>query len=129
MYFSIPQKGLLHAVDDVSFDVYPGETMGLVGESGCGKSTVGNVIMRLLHKTDGQILYQGKNIFTEWPDKLEISKKMQIIFQDPYSSLNPRKTIDKSSASRISSINTATKKRYQKRSTSFATLLNCRTTF
>ena len=88
-------KGMLHAVDDVSFDVYPGETLGLVGESGCGKSTVGNVMMRLIHRTDGQILYRGKDVFTEWPDKLEISKKMQIIFQDPYSSLNPRKTIDK----------------------------------
>ncbi|SHI04131.1 peptide/nickel transport system ATP-binding protein [Sporobacter termitidis DSM 10068] len=94
-YFKLPRKGVLHAVDDLSFNVYPGETLGLVGESGCGKSTVGNVMMRLLPKTDGQLLYRGKDVFTEWPDKLEISKKMQIIFQDPYSSLNPRKTVDK----------------------------------
>jgi oligopeptide/dipeptide ABC transporter ATP-binding protein len=94
MYFPT-SKGVLHAVDDVSFDVYPRETLGLVGESGCGKSTVGNVLMRLLNKTGGQIYYRGKNVFTEWPNQLEISSRMQIIFQDPYSSLNPRKTIDK----------------------------------
>lgn len=94
-YFNIPSKGMLHAVDDVNFNVYPGETLGLVGESGCGKSTVGNVMMRLLNKTDGQLLYRGKDVFSEWPDKLELCKKMQIIFQDPYTSLNPRKTIDK----------------------------------
>jgi oligopeptide/dipeptide ABC transporter ATP-binding protein len=94
MYFNVSKSGALHAVDDVSFNVYPGETLGLVGESGCGKSTVGNVMMRLLQKTDGQILYRGKDVFTEW-DKLEISKRMQVIFQDPYSSLNPRKTVDK----------------------------------
>lgn len=95
MYFTIAHKGMLHAVDDVSFDVYPGETLGLVGESGCGKSTVGNVMMRLLKKTDGDILYRGRDVYTEWPNQLEISKKMQIIFQDPYSSLNPRKTVEK----------------------------------
>jgi oligopeptide/dipeptide ABC transporter ATP-binding protein len=95
MYFEVPRKGMLHAVDDVSFNVYPGETLGLVGESGCGKSTVGNVMMRLLNKTDGNLLYRGKDVFTEWPDKLELCKKMQIIFQDPYSSLNPRKTVEK----------------------------------
>jgi oligopeptide/dipeptide ABC transporter ATP-binding protein len=94
MYFKT-REGVLHAVDDVSFDVYPGETLGLVGESGCGKSTVGNVLMRLLDKTDGRVYYCGKDVFTEWPNQLEISGKMQIIFQDPYSSLNPRKTIDK----------------------------------
>jgi oligopeptide/dipeptide ABC transporter ATP-binding protein len=64
-----------------------------VGESGCGKSTIGNVVMRLHPKTGGDLLYRGKDIFTEWPDKLELCKKMQIIFQDPYSSLNPRKTV------------------------------------
>ncbi|MDR1205072.1 MAG: ABC transporter ATP-binding protein [Peptococcaceae bacterium] len=92
-YFAVPRKGMLHAVDDVSFKVYPGETLGLVGESGCGKSTIGNVVMRLHPKTGGNLLYRGKDIFTEWPDKLELCKKMQIIFQDPYSSLNPRKTV------------------------------------
>ena len=94
-YFEIPRKGQLHAVDDVNFEIYPGETLGMVGESGCGKSTVGNVVMRLYDKTGGSLLYRGKDIFTEWSDKLELCKKMQIIFQDPYSSLNPRKTIEK----------------------------------
>ena len=63
-YFKITKKKTLHAVDDVSFDIYPGETLGLVGESGCGKSTVGNVIMRLLQRSDGKLLYRGKDIFT-----------------------------------------------------------------
>jgi len=93
-HFTIPRKGVLHAVDGVNFEVYPGETLGLVGESGCGKSTIGNVVMRLLPKTGGQILYRGKDVFAaKGSEKLELCKKMQIIFQDPYSSLNPRKTI------------------------------------
>ena len=94
-YFTVPRKGMLHAVDDVSFVVYPGETVGLVGESGCGKSTIGNVVMRLHPKTDGSLLYRGKDVFTEWKDKMALCRKMQIIFQDPYSSLNPRKTIER----------------------------------
>ncbi|MDP4110273.1 MAG: ATP-binding cassette domain-containing protein [Bacillota bacterium] len=95
-YFTIPGKGKLHAVDDVSFEIYPGETLGLVGESGCGKSTVGNVVMRLLPQTDGRLFYRGKNIFEARGEKsLELRRKMQIIFQDPYSSLNPRKTVKK----------------------------------
>jgi oligopeptide/dipeptide ABC transporter ATP-binding protein len=94
MYFTIPGKGMLHAVDDVSFAIYPGETLGLVGESGCGKSTVGNVIMRLLTATAGQLLFRGQNVFaTKGRHSLAYRKKMQIIFQDPYSSLNPKKTI------------------------------------
>ena len=93
-YFEVPRKGQLHAVDDVSFDVFPGETLGLVGESGCGKSTVGYTVMRLLAKTGGQVLYRGKDIHSsKGSADLELRKKMQIIFQDPYSSLNPRKTI------------------------------------
>lgn len=93
-YFKIPGKGMLHAVDDVSFQVYKGETLGLVGESGCGKSTVGNVIMGLLHQTDGELLLNGKNVFkASKEEKNEYCRKMQIIFQDPYSSLNPRKTV------------------------------------
>ena len=85
---------MLHAVDDVSFEVYDGETLGLVGESGCGKSTVGNVVMRLLPKTDGQLLFRGKDVFAaRGEDDFGYRRKMQIIFQDPYSSLNPRKTI------------------------------------
>ncbi len=95
-YFQVPHKGQLHAVDDVSFQIYPGETLGLVGESGCGKSTVGNVVMRLLPKTDGELLFNGENVFKAEREKsLQLRKKMQIIFQDPYSSLNPRWTIRK----------------------------------
>lgn len=92
--FKIPGRGMLHAVDDVSFDIYAGETMGLVGESGCGKSTVGNVIMRLLPKTDGKLLLEGVDVFMASKEERDgYCREMQIIFQDPYSSLNPRKTI------------------------------------
>lgn len=93
-YFEVKKKGLLHAVDDISFDIYPGETLGLVGESGCGKSTVGNLLMRLLTATSGKMLYREKDIlFAKNSEIKEYRKKMQIIFQDPYSSLNPKKTI------------------------------------
>ena len=93
-YFHIKGKGTLHAVDDISFNIYPGETFGLVGESGCGKSTVGNVMLRLHKRTAGQIFYRGMDIFgANKKESFELCKKIQIIFQDPYSSLNPRKTI------------------------------------
>ena len=94
-YFDIKNKGQLHAVDHITFDIYPGETLGLVGESGCGKSTVGNVLMRLLPPTGGEMIYKGKNVFkvSKIKDNFELCSKIQIIFQDPYSSLNPRKTI------------------------------------
>jgi len=93
-YFKIPKKGYLHAVDDVSFEIYPGQTLGLVGESGCGKSTVGNVIIRLTDQINGELYYRGQDVFAaKGTERLELCKKMQIIFQDPYSSLNPRKTI------------------------------------
>jgi oligopeptide/dipeptide ABC transporter ATP-binding protein len=93
-YFNLSKKRKLHAVDDVSFKVYQGETLGLVGESGCGKSTIGNVVMRLLPKTDGELLFRGRDVFkASQEDKLEYCRKMQIIFQDPYSSLNPRKIV------------------------------------
>ena len=95
-YFKIPRRGILQAVDNVSFTVNEGETLGLVGESGCGKSTVGNVVMRLLGHTDGEVRYRGNNIFTaSREEQQELRKKMQIIFQDPFSSLNPRKTCRK----------------------------------
>lgn len=92
-YFTIPRAGQLHAVDDVSFTVNCGETVGLVGESGCGKSTVGNVIMQLLPKTDGRILINGIEPAAGGTERNDFCRNVQMIFQDPYSSLNPRKTI------------------------------------
>ena len=85
---------VVKAVDDVSFDVYKGETLGLVGESGCGKSTTGRMTIRLLDATEGSILYKGRDISTLKGSELRDQRcKMQIIFQDPFSSLDPRKTI------------------------------------
>jgi peptide/nickel transport system ATP-binding protein len=82
------------AVDNVTFDVYPGETLGLVGESGCGKTTIGRTIIRLEESTEGEMVYKGKDIAKMTADELRIFRKeVQIIFQDPYSSLNPRMTI------------------------------------
>ncbi|MEK4967007.1 oligopeptide/dipeptide ABC transporter ATP-binding protein [Cytobacillus sp. FSL R7-0696] len=85
------EKQYLKAVDHISFDVNHGETLGIVGESGCGKSTTGNLIMQLLEKTEGEIIFQGVDLSTL--SKQELRKKraeMQMIFQDPFSSLNPR---------------------------------------
>ena len=82
------------AVDDVTFDVYPGETLGLVGESGCGKTTLGRTVLRLVDPTDGEVIFKGQPLHSMTNDELrEVRKDIQIIFQDPYSSLNPRITV------------------------------------
>lgn len=92
-YFNT-KKGLLHAVDDVSFTINAGETLGLVGESGCGKSTTGRVALRLLDATAGEVFYEGKDIMKMSSKEMrEMRKKMQIVFQDPYASLNPRMSV------------------------------------
>ncbi|MBW3594033.1 MAG: dipeptide/oligopeptide/nickel ABC transporter ATP-binding protein, partial [Actinobacteria bacterium] len=100
-YFPITQGivfqktvGHVHAVDDVSFDVFPGETLGLVGESGCGKSTAARVIMKLLEPTAGQIFFDGQEISGYSSRQMRpFRREMQMIFQDPYASLNPRQTV------------------------------------
>jgi len=85
---------VVKAVDDVTFDVYPGETLGLVGESGCGKTTLGRTILRLVNNNGGQIIYNGIDLGTLSSKELRNYRKdMQIVFQDPYSSLNPRLTV------------------------------------
>ena len=87
-------RGMLHAVDDVTFTIDRGKTLGVVGESGCGKSTTGRAILRLLEPTAGQVYFEGEDISALSKRQMRKKRKdMQIIFQDPFSSLNPRKTI------------------------------------
>lgn len=94
-YFRTGNKQFLKAVDGLSFDIYKGETFGLVGESGCGKSTTGRTISRIYNATDGEILYNNESIFGKKSDSesQKLNQKIQMIFQDPYSSLNPRLTV------------------------------------
>jgi len=93
-YFKTP-RGMLHAVDDVSFTIEKGKTLGIVGESGCGKSTTGRVILRLLEPTSGQILFDGVDVAKLSKGQMrKMRKEMQMIFQDPFSSLDPRKTVN-----------------------------------
>ena len=101
MYFPVTQGimfqrvvGQVKAVDDVSFDIARGETMGLVGESGCGKTTTGRCILQLTRPTSGRIMFNGQDITRmDQRSLVDIRKQIQVIFQDPYSSLNPRMTI------------------------------------
>ena len=88
------QTGSIRAVDGVSLDIEPGKTLGLVGESGCGKTTLGRTILRLIEPTAGEVTFNNKNILALSRSELRMArKKMQIIFQDPYASLNPRMTV------------------------------------
>lgn len=92
--FQVKEKGVLNAVNDVSLTIHKGETLGLVGESGCGKTTLGRTIVKLYRPDSGHIYYEGKDIWTQnRAEKLRYTKNVQIVYQDPYASLNPLMTI------------------------------------
>jgi len=92
-------RGMLHAVDDIDFYINKGETLGLVGESGCGKSTTGRVLLRLIEPTGGEVIFEGKDVLKMRKGEMrEMRKEMQIVFQDPYASLNPRMSVSETIA-------------------------------
>ncbi|WP_163537074.1 ATP-binding cassette domain-containing protein [Gracilibacillus sp. YIM 98692] len=95
-HFHTGNKGIIKAVDGISFDIYRGETFGLVGESGCGKSTTGRTIIRLYDATDGKVIFKGTKVHGKKSKKdlKAFNQQMQMIFQDPYASLNPRMTVN-----------------------------------
>lgn len=98
-YFNVGGKKQLKAIDGISFSINKGETYGLVGESGCGKTTTGRVLLRLYDPTDGQVIVDGQDIFKMNPTEVKAyTRKVQMIFQDPYASLNPRRTVQDSIA-------------------------------
>ena len=93
-YFQVGNHATLKAVDDVSFEIYKGETLGMVGESGCGKTTCGRTCIGLYDKTDGQVLYKGTDVHAlNGKERFAFKKQVQMVFQDPYSSLNSRMTV------------------------------------
>jgi ABC-type oligopeptide transport system ATPase subunit len=88
------EVGAVKAVDGIDFEIYPGEVLGMVGESGCGKSTAGRAAIRLIEPTAGEITFKNQNVMAfDWLQLEEMRKQVQIVFQDPYASLNPRKAI------------------------------------
>ena len=92
--FQVKDKGVLNAVNDVSLTIHKGETLGLVGESGCGKTTLGRTIVKLYRPDSGKIFYEGKDIWSQnRTERLQYTKNIQIVYQDPYASLNPLMTI------------------------------------
>ena len=93
-HFNVGRNLVLKAVDDVTFNIYKGETFGVVGESGCGKTTCGRTVLGMYNATKGQVLYEGKDIHSmDKKERFDFKKKAQYIFQDPYASLDPRMTI------------------------------------
>ena len=93
-YFDLGRGRVLHAVDDVSFEIHEGETLGLVGESGCGKTTCGRTCLGMYNKTEGQVLYRGKDVHAlKGSELFAYKREAQMVFQDPYASLDPRMTV------------------------------------